>query len=144
MATTTDKLTLLSELLNFDFGTYEMNHKLTAEELDGISGSRGLAEHFLQGREEPTVSEFIESSNRGTIQELPVFCGTPDNIAMDMSEWFNEGACDGFMLAATHIPGAYEDFVRMVVPKLQNMGIVQNEYTTRTMRESLGLPRPLR
>lgn len=144
LATTTDKLTLLSELLNFDFGTYEMDHKLTPEELDGISGSRGLAEHFMRGDKEPTVSEFIEASNRGTIQELPVFCGTPDNIAEDMSEWFTEGACDGFMIAATHIPGAYEDFVQMVVPQLQNMGIVQSEYTTTTMRENLGLPKPLR
>ena len=70
--------------------------------------------------------------------------GTPDNIAKDMSEWFTEGACDGFMIAATHIPGAYEDFVQMVVPQLQNMGIVQSEYTTTTMRENLGLPKPLR
>ena len=66
------------------------------------------------------------------------------NIAEDMSEWFTEGACDGFMIAATHIPGAYEDFVQMVVPQLQNMGIVQSEYTTTTMRENLGLPKPLR
>ena len=76
LATTTDKLTLLSELLNFDFGTYAMNHKLTAEQLNSISGSRGLAEHFMRDNKEPTVAEFIEASNRGTILELPVFCGT--------------------------------------------------------------------
>ena len=59
-----------------------------------------------------------------------------------MTEWFTEGGCDGFMLAATHVPGAYEDFVRMVIPKLQEMGTVQSEYTGQTMREGLGLERP--
>lgn len=144
LGTTTDKLTLLSELLNFDFGAYDLDHHLTAEELNTISGSRGLAEQFMKDGKQPTVSEFIDASHRGTLQELPVFCGTPNDIAKDMTEWFTEGGCDGFMLAATHIPGAYEDFVRMVVPKLQKMGVVQNEYTARTMREGLGLTRPSR
>ena len=36
-----------------------------------------------------------------------------------MEEWFGSAACDGFVLAATHCPGAYEDIVRMVVPELQ-------------------------
>ncbi|HCE77083.1 MAG TPA: LLM class flavin-dependent oxidoreductase [Dehalococcoidia bacterium] len=142
LATTTDKLTLLSELLNFDFGAYDMNHQLTPEQLNSISGSRGMAEQFMKEGKEPTISEFIDASNRGTIHELPVFCGTPNNIAIEMTEWFTEGGCDGFMLAATHVPGAYEDFVRMVIPKLQEMGTVQSEYTGQTMREGLGLERP--
>ena len=33
-----------------------------------------------------------------------------------MEEWFNGDACDGFVIAATHVPGAYEDVVRLVVP----------------------------
>ena len=48
------------------------------------------------------------------------------------------------MLAATNVARAYEDFVRMLVPKLQEMGILQNEYESCTMREGLRLTRPLR
>jgi hypothetical protein len=33
-----------------------------------------------------------------------------------MQEWFDTRGCDGFVLAATHLPGAFEEFVRMVVP----------------------------
>ena len=45
-----------------------------------------------------------------------------------MEEWFTTGACDGFVLAATHMPGAFEDVVRMVVPELQRRGLFRKKY----------------
>ena len=59
-----------------------------------------------------------------------------------MEEWFNGGACDGFVIAATHSPGAYEDMVRLVVPELQRRGLFRKRYTGSTLREHLGLTRP--
>ena len=32
-----------------------------------------------------------------------------------MEQWMEAEACDGFVIAATHTPGAYEDVVRLVV-----------------------------
>ena len=57
-------------------------------------------------------------------------------------EWFSGGACDGFVLAATHLPGAFEEFVRMVVPILRARGVFRSEYTGNTLRDHLGLARP--
>ena len=57
-----------------------------------------------------------------------------------MEQWFKEGACDGFVLAPTHMPGSYEDFVRMVVPELQRRGLFRKDYEGETLRENLGLP----
>ncbi len=71
-----------------------------------------------------------------------MFVGTPKKIADEMEEWFISEACDGFMVAATHLPGAYEDFVRLVVPELQRRGLAQTEYSGRTLRDHLGLARP--
>jgi hypothetical protein len=59
-----------------------------------------------------------------------------------MHEWFDADACDGFVIAATHSPGAYEDVVRLVVPELQRRGLFRDRYTGSTLRETLGLPRP--
>ena len=59
-----------------------------------------------------------------------------------MEEWFEGDACDGFVIAATHSPGAYEDVVRLVVPELQRRGLFRTEYTGATLREHLGLERP--
>ena len=58
-----------------------------------------------------------------------------------MEEWFGS-ACDGFVIAATHIPGSYEDFVRLVVPELQRRGLFQKDYKGSTLRENLGLKKP--
>ena len=46
------------------------------------------------------------------------------------------------MIAATHVPGAYADFVEYVVPELQRRGLYHTEYAGETLRENLGLPRP--
>lgn len=51
-------------------------------------------------------------------------------------------ACDGFVIAGSHAPGAYEDFGRLVVPELQRRGIFQNDYRGKTLRENLGIARP--
>ena len=45
-----------------------------------------------------------------------------------MEEWFTSRACDGFVLAATHTPGAFEDFTRYVVPELQRRGLYHKDY----------------
>ena len=58
-----------------------------------------------------------------------------------MEEWFTGGACDGFVIAATHSPGAYEDVVRMVVPELQRRGVFRDRYTGATLPRAPG-PRP--
>jgi len=51
-------------------------------------------------------------------------------------------AGDGDVVAASHVPGAHEDFVRLVVPERQRRGLHQSEYTGTTLRETPALPRP--
>jgi hypothetical protein len=49
---------------------------------------------------------------------------------------------DGFVVAATYVPGSYADFVRHVVPELQRRGLFHSDYAGKTLRENLGLKRP--
>ena len=72
----------------------------------------------------------------------PRFVGTGPDIADQMEAWFDGGACDGFVIAATHTPGAYEDVVRLVVPELQRRGVFRERYAGMTLRDHLGLERP--
>jgi alkanesulfonate monooxygenase SsuD/methylene tetrahydromethanopterin reductase-like flavin-dependent oxidoreductase (luciferase family) len=88
------------------------------------------------------VRDFLQYTGRGTLQELPRFVGTPKRVVEQMEAWFHGQACDGFVLAATHMPGAYEDFVRLVVPELQRRSLFQTAYAGRTLRDNLGLPHP--
>lgn len=141
-----DALVLLSEVLNVDFAPYSLDEPLSDAALASISGSRAIQERVmrLSGKRNPTTRDFIVHSGRGTLHELPLFVGTPQQVADGLEEWFTGEACDGFVLAATHIPGAYEDFVRLVVPELQRRGLFHCEYAGTTLRENLGLPRPQR
>jgi hypothetical protein len=63
-------------------------------------------------------------------------------VADQLEEWFCGGACDGFVVAATHVPGTYDDFVRLVVPELQRRGLFHRDYEGSTLRENLGLAKP--
>lgn len=138
-----DAVVLLSEALNFDFGAKDMDAEFTDAELQKLSWS-GFRDRVvtLSGKPNPSVRDFVHFSGRGTIGEFPIFCGTPKSVADQMEEWFTSRACDGFVLAATHTPGAFEDFSRYVVPELQRRGLYHRDYEGATLRENLGLPRP--
>ena len=140
-----DKTVLLSELLNYDFGRHAPDERMTDAHLDAISGSRGMAERARSsGDALPTFGEFISQSGRGTIWELPTFVGNPSQIADEMADWFERDACDGFMIAAPYLPGAYQDFARLVVPELRRRGVYRDDYIADTLRGNLGLKRPAR
>lgn len=138
-----DGIVLLSEVLNFDFARKGYDEPFTSEEMDGISGIQAFRDRVvnLSGRSNPTPRDFVEFTRRGTLDEFPVFMGSPKQIADQMEDWFGT-ACDGFVLAASHAPGAYEDFVRLVVPELQRRGLYRDNYSGSTLRENLGLEHP--
>ena len=135
-----DALSLLSEALNFDFASKEMDEPFTAEELAGMSGLQGIRDRVLAVKPNPTVRDFIAISGRGRVHNPIV--GGPKEVADRLEQWFAAPACDGFVLSATHVPGAYEDFVRFVVPELQRRGLFRKDFAGVTLRENLGLPVP--
>ena len=142
LAKPVDGLALLSEALNFDFYSKGMDDAFSDDELKSISGLRAILDRVttLSGKKNPTIRDFVQFSNRGTLREFPRFCGTAKDVADGLEEWFNT-CCDGFVVAATHLPGGYEDFVRLVVPELQRRGVHQKDYKGATLRDNLGLPK---
>ncbi|HTY56119.1 MAG TPA: hypothetical protein VMB26_13005, partial [Candidatus Binataceae bacterium] len=134
---------LLSEVLNFDFASKPPDEPFNQDELASISGLQATRDRVIRvsGKPNPTINDFVKFSGRGTIREFPVFVGTGKEVADQLEQWFTD-ACDGFVLSATHLPGSYEDFVRLVVPELQRRGLHKKEYRGLTLRENLGLPRP--
>ena len=133
---------LLCEVLNVDFSTRGYDEPFTDEELAAVSW-QSLRDNVISrsGKRNPSVRDFVEVSGRGTVREGHSFVGTPTQIVDEMEAWFGS-ACDGFVLAASYVPGTYEDFVALVVPELQRRGLHRREYTGSTLREHLGLARP--
>ena len=134
-------LTLLSELMNYDFAKHDLDDPITDELIESVSGIRGLVQN-LRAHIGDKITLRDLAGHRATLLQGPRFVGTGEQVADQMEEWFNGGACDGFVLAATHLPGAFEDVVRMVIPELQHRGLFRDHYTGSTLRDHLGLQRP--
>jgi FMN-dependent oxidoreductase (nitrilotriacetate monooxygenase family) len=69
--------------------------------------------------------------------------GTPKQVADEMEHWFTEGGADGFNMMPGWLPGSLKDFVDLVIPELQHRGLFRKEYEGMTLRENLGLPKPV-
>ncbi|WP_439885097.1 LLM class flavin-dependent oxidoreductase [Pseudomonas syringae] len=69
--------------------------------------------------------------------------GTPEQVADELQRWFEQGAADGFNVLVPHLPGGLEDVARLLVPELQRRGLFRTEYEGTTLRENLGLQRPI-
>jgi alkanesulfonate monooxygenase SsuD/methylene tetrahydromethanopterin reductase-like flavin-dependent oxidoreductase (luciferase family) len=133
---------LLAEGLNFDFAAKGIDEPLTTEELQGMQGMLGIRDGVLRtsGKTNPSTRDFITFSGRGQVQDVIV--GGPKEIADRFEEMFVGRGCDGFVIAATYVPGSYADFVKHVVPELQRRGLFHKDYASKTLRENLGLKRP--
>jgi len=142
LPTDLDQLSLLSEALNFDFASRGRDEPLSDDEIQGMQGIQGIRDRVLEasGKTNPTPNEFMKYSGRGLLHRPWV--GSGKDVADIMEEWFSTRACDGFVIAATHVPGAYEDFVKYVVPELQKRGIFHKDYEGATLRDNLGLNYP--
>ncbi|NIL77327.1 LLM class flavin-dependent oxidoreductase [Rhodococcus sp. B10] len=99
---------------------------------------------------EPIVErwrEMASSANlsaRGLVIELlrsreNCVVGGPKEIAEQLIEWVDEQTCDGFVISPSVLPSGIGEFVRNVVPELQNRGRYRSEYAGRTLREHLGV-----
>ncbi|MER5254264.1 MULTISPECIES: LLM class flavin-dependent oxidoreductase [unclassified Streptomyces] len=127
--------------------------RLTAGQLDGpvprelieTGGERGNGSRFqvildIIDREQPTV--------RGLLHRLAgarghrVVAGTPEQVADQIQEWFEQGAADGFNVMPPGLPGGFDLFADQVVPILRARGLFRTEYTGTTLRDHYGLARP--
>ena len=133
-----DALSLLAEGLNFDFATKGMDEPMTDAELGSLTGMLTIRDHVIKisGKPNPTVRDFLKYNNRG--QTHGSIVGGPKEIADYLENMFVNRGCDGFVVAATHVPGSYADFVKHVVPELQKRGLYHKDYAGKTLRENLG------
>jgi FMN-dependent oxidoreductase (nitrilotriacetate monooxygenase family) len=137
-----DALSLLSEGLNFDFASKGMDEPLTDQELASFQGMLTIRDQVISmsGKQNPSIRDFLRHNNRG--QTHGAIVGDPKTVADELERMFVERTCDGFVVAATHVPGGYADFVHYVIPELQRRGLYHLDYTGTTLRENLGLPNP--
>ena len=68
-----------------------------------------------------------------------ILCGSPQDIADEMTRWFEAGAADGFNIMPLTLPEGLERFCEHVVPVLRRRGLFRAGYDGATLRGHLGL-----
>jgi len=94
----------------------------------------------LSGKRAPTVRDFMHYTGRGRLENPWV--GSPKDSADRLEEVFTDRACNGFVAGPTHLPGTFEEGLRLVIPELQRRGVYYKEYAGTTLRDHLGLAHP--
>ncbi len=134
---------LLGRMLgNFDLSGYPLDGPLPELPLtDSGQQSRQKLLTELAGTENLTLAQLGRriAGGRGHYSLV----GTPTRIADELQVWFEQGAADGFNVLVPHLPGGLEEFAASVVPELQRRGLFRTEYEGTTLREHLGLERPV-
>jgi FMN-dependent oxidoreductase (nitrilotriacetate monooxygenase family) len=71
------------------------------------------------------------------------FVGTPASIADEMERWLFDHGSDGFNVVFPFLPEGLIDVAERLVPELQRRGLFRTNYTGETLRDHLGLDRPV-
>jgi N-acetyl-S-(2-succino)cysteine monooxygenase len=133
---------MLSTILGVDLSSYPFDEPLPPN-LPLGTGSQSARQNVLDmaQRENLTIRE--TALRAAGARGKSVIRGTPEQIVDMMEEWYMKEAADGFNVIPAFLPGSLDDFVELVIPELQRRDLFRLEYTGRTLREHLGLPRPL-
>lgn len=102
----------------------------------GIAMSvRALAE-----RENLTIRQLYErlAGSHGKL----TMRGSVTEVADAMADWFHNRACDGFIFQPMTMPGDMQFIYDLLVPELQDRGLIRPGYDGKTLRDNLELKRP--
>ncbi|MGH7046891.1 MAG: LLM class flavin-dependent oxidoreductase [Stellaceae bacterium] len=130
---------LVSGRIGYDVSGHPLDGPVPAPPPEGTSRTFSKVLFEMARRENMTLRDLynLTAAARGHW----VVCGTPKGIADTLEEWFVAGAADGFNVLPPYFPGAFDDFVDLVVPELQRRGLYRREYEGTTLRDHLGLAR---
>ena len=138
------RLSLLSEALNFDFARKGMDEPFSDEEIAAMSGVQGMRDRVLQAqRQAQSDSARLHRDQRPRDgPRSPIVGGPQGGRRPDGGLVRRAARATASCSRPPHVPGAYEDFVRFVVPELQQRGLFRRAFAGLTLRENLGLPVP--
>ncbi|WP_145148323.1 NtaA/DmoA family FMN-dependent monooxygenase [Paenibacillus xylanexedens] len=103
-----------------------------------------LSHNPIVGRTEREAEEKfqeLESLMPGYRIPKPKFFGSAEKVADQIEQWYEAGAMDLLKIRQEH-PSGFDDFIKLVIPILQEKGIFRTEYESNTLRGNLGLPYP--
>lgn len=136
-ASTTGALVLMSGWTGIDFSTLGMDDPLVEQESNAIQSAIKAFTSSDPNRTW-TIREIADYARVGG--DGPVIVGSAQTVADQIEAWVDETGVDGFNLAATAVPEAWEQVADLLIPELQKRGRFKRDYRPGTLREKLGFP----
>ena len=136
-------LTLLSELMNYDFSGMELDAPITDELIESVSGIRGLVQNLRKHIGGDTVTLADLAGHRATLLQGPRFVGTGPEVADQMEEWFEHRRVRRLRASPPPTrPAPTRTSCAWSCPSSSAAGVFRDRYTGTTLRDHLGLERP--
>jgi FMN-dependent oxidoreductase (nitrilotriacetate monooxygenase family) len=129
-------LSTLSAHANVDLSTLDLDAPVSELRSSGTQGNIAMVSRIAK-EEGMTLRD--AGRRYGESVMVPQLCGTPKQIAEELAEAFRSGASDGFVISPAFLPESFTEFVDLVVPELQRLGVYRKDYTSTTLRGHLGI-----
>jgi len=130
----------LSTMLGIRLPTDRADEPLTAGQLAGMRAHPAApkpAQAAALAREGWSPLDIIA---HGVLDINPGLVGTPEEAADLLEQWFEAGACDGFVIVPDNQQDGIDAFSDQVVPILRRRGLRPSDYPGVTLRDHLGVP----
>ncbi len=119
--------------MGIDFSKFDIDEPIVTEKSQAIV-SNITAMNQTAGPQW-TRRKLLEQMVMGSRQAPWV--GSAEKIADTMIRWSEEADVDGFNLARTVVPECFDDFIALVVPRLQERGAFKTQYAPGSLRGKL-------
>jgi alkanesulfonate monooxygenase len=127
---------------DFDLSPYDIDGPLPDVPMEKIHASQGQAKNiYAMARSENLSIRQIWERLAGSRGKLTLV-GSYLSVADTMQRWFENDACDGFILQPSYLPGELDEIAELLIPELQNRKLIRIGYDGTTLRDNLGLRRP--
>ena len=113
-----------------DFSRFELDEPIPYGETNAIRSTTAVARERRLTRRQ--LLGQLELGGR-----YPLIVGDGGTVAAELEAWIDEGEIDGFNLTRTVVPESWEDFVRLVVPALQERGLYKTAHREGSLRRKL-------
>ena len=111
--------------------------------IEGNSARMSAPDSYMKIARRENLTLRQTARRAATAKHHWILKGSATQIADQLEDWFVNYGADGFNLLPPYLPGSLNAFVDLVVPELQRRGLFRTEYEGKTLRENLGVPRPV-
>ena len=118
-----------SSSVGIDLSQYQEDEAIPYKQTNSIAS---VNQRF---KEKTTIKDLKDQHALGG--RYPIFIGSGETVAQQLIDYVDQTGIDGFNLTRTVAPESHEDFIKYVIPQLQQRGRYKTAYQDGSLRHKL-------